>query len=104
MRDRHKVITDLRAVYVTHEYRRSLSFYSVRAYDVTDIAKGPVFQIPITVVQPTVLSKSAILPDLTFTNVSFSPNTIHRHFIMVPEDATWAGKVSLQYIPKCVYI
>ncbi|XP_076685935.1 tripeptidyl-peptidase 2-like isoform X2 [Andrena cerasifolii] len=63
---------------------------SVRAYDVTDIAKGPVFQIPITVVQPAVLSKSAILPDLTFTNVAFSPNTIHRHFIMVPEDATWA--------------
>ncbi|XP_076246823.1 tripeptidyl-peptidase 2-like isoform X2 [Calliopsis andreniformis] len=63
---------------------------SVRAYDVTDIAKGPVFQIPITVVQPQELPKSAILPDLTFTNVLFKPSTIHRHFVLVPEDATWA--------------
>ncbi|XP_043258788.1 tripeptidyl-peptidase 2 isoform X2 [Colletes gigas] len=63
---------------------------SVRAYDVTDIGKGPVFQIPITVVQPQTLPKTAILPDLTFTNVLFKPNTIYRHFILVPEDATWA--------------
>ncbi|KAK2578923.1 hypothetical protein KPH14_011132 [Odynerus spinipes] len=63
---------------------------SVRAYDVTNIAKGPVFQIPITVVQPMVLPKTALLPDLTYTNVLFKPNTIQRHFIMVPEDATWA--------------
>ncbi|XP_078038479.1 tripeptidyl-peptidase 2-like [Augochlora pura] len=63
---------------------------SVRAYDVTDIAKGPVFQIPITVVQPQVLPRTSILPDLTFSNVLFKPNTIRRHFILVPEDATWA--------------
>lgn len=63
---------------------------SVRAYDVTNIAKGPVFQIPITVVQPMVLPKTALLPDITYTNVLFKPNTIQRHFIMVPEDATWA--------------
>ncbi|KAG7205321.1 hypothetical protein KM043_007323 [Ampulex compressa] len=63
---------------------------SIRAYDVTDIGKGPVFQIPITVVQPTTIPKDAILPDLTFSNVLFKPNTIHRHFILVPEDATWA--------------
>ncbi|XP_046818750.1 tripeptidyl-peptidase 2 isoform X1 [Vespa crabro] len=63
---------------------------SVRAYDVTNIAKGPVFQIPITVVQPMVLPKTALLPDLIYTNVLFKPNTIKRHFILVPEDATWA--------------
>ncbi|XP_076661783.1 tripeptidyl-peptidase 2-like [Halictus rubicundus] len=63
---------------------------SIRAYDVTDIAKGPVFQIPITVVQPQSLPRSAILPDLTFSNILFKPNTIRRHFILVPEDATWA--------------
>lgn len=75
-----------------------IALYSVRAYDVTDIGKGPVFQIPITVVQPQTLPKTAILPDLSFTNVLFKPNTIHRHFILVPEDATWAGKPFLQYI------
>ncbi|CAL7943225.1 unnamed protein product [Xylocopa violacea] len=63
---------------------------SVRAYDVTDIAKGPVFQIPITVVQPQTLPKTALLPDLTYTNILFKPNTLRRHFILVPEDATWA--------------
>lgn len=68
--------------------------FSVRAYDVTNIAKGPVFQIPITVVQPMVLPKTALLPDLTYTNVLFKPNTIQRHFILVPEDATWAGKLN----------
>lgn len=77
-------------------------FYSVRAFDVTDIAKGPVFQIPITVVQPQVLPKSAILPDLTFSNVLFKPNTIRRHFILVPEDATWAGK--FWFLIICMYI
>lgn len=63
---------------------------SVRAYDVTDVAKGPVFQIPITVVQPQTLPKTAVLPDLAYTNILFKPNTIRRHFILVPEDATWA--------------
>ncbi|XP_017876642.1 tripeptidyl-peptidase 2 isoform X2 [Ceratina calcarata] len=63
---------------------------SVRAYDVTDIAKGPVFQIPVTVVQPQTLPKTAILPDLAYTNILFKPNTLRRHFILVPDDATWA--------------
>lgn len=71
--------------------------YSIRAYDVTDIGKGPLFQIPITVVQPQTLPKTAILPDLTYSNILFKPNTIRRHFILVPEDATWAGKYLLQY-------
>lgn len=72
--------------------------YSVRAYDVTDIAKGPVFQIPITIVQPQTLPKTAVLPDLAYTNILFKPNTIRRHFILVPEDATWAGMHFLQYL------
>lgn len=40
------------------------------------------------------IPKTALLPDLTYTNVLFKPNTIQRHFILVPEDATWAGKIS----------
>ncbi|XP_020282375.1 tripeptidyl-peptidase 2 isoform X2 [Pseudomyrmex gracilis] len=63
---------------------------SIRAFDVSNVAKGPVFQIPVTIVQPMTLQKTALLPDLTYTNVLFKPNTIQRHFILVPEDATWA--------------
>lgn len=65
---------------------------SIRAYDVTNVEKGPVFRIPVTLIQPTVLSKAATLPDLNYTNVLFKPNTIIRHFIVVPDDSTWAGK------------
>lgn len=75
-----------------------LIIFSVRAYDVTNIAKGPVFQIPVTVIQPMTIPKTALLPDLTYTNVLFKPNTIQRHFILVPEDATWAGKKSKMII------
>jgi len=39
------------------------------------------------------IPKTALLPDLTYTNVLFKPNTIQRHFILVPEDATWAGNI-----------
>ncbi|XP_012257165.2 tripeptidyl-peptidase 2 [Athalia rosae] len=63
---------------------------NIRAYDVTNVNKGPIFQVPVTVVQPMTLPKAAILPDLHFTNVLFKPNTIMRHFILVPDDATWA--------------
>lgn len=63
---------------------------SIRAYDVTNVEKGPVFRIPVTLIQPTVLSKAATLPDLNYTNVLFKPNTIIRHFIVVPDDSTWA--------------
>lgn len=71
-----------------------VNIFSVRAYDVTNVGKGPVFQIPVTVVQPMTLPKTVLLPDLTYTNVLFKPNTIQRHFILVPEDATWAGKIN----------
>ena len=73
-------------------------FLSIRAYDVTNVDKGPLFRIPITVVQPSVIPKSAALPDLVFTNVAFKPNTIRRHFIMVPEDATWAGTLIISFV------
>ncbi|XP_033232099.1 tripeptidyl-peptidase 2 isoform X2 [Belonocnema kinseyi] len=63
---------------------------SIRAYDVSNVDKGPVFRIPVTVVQPAVLSKTAVLPDINYTDILFKPNTIVRHFILVPEDATWA--------------
>ncbi|XP_014208208.1 tripeptidyl-peptidase 2 isoform X2 [Copidosoma floridanum] len=64
-------------------------YTSIRAYDVTNVDKGPVFRIPITVVQPATVPHNLSLPDLTFKNVLFKPNTIQRHFIVVPDDATW---------------
>ena len=65
----------------------------IRAYDVTNVAKGPVFKIPITAVKPTVIPNTPAQPDLNFTRVPFKPNTINRHFILVPDDATWGGKL-----------
>ncbi|XP_015124939.1 tripeptidyl-peptidase 2 isoform X1 [Diachasma alloeum] len=63
---------------------------NIRAYDVTNVEKGPVFTIPVTVVQPLTIPKTMNLPDLHYNHVLFKPNTINRHFIFVPEDATWA--------------
>lgn len=57
------------------------------AYDTANIKKGPIFKIPITVVIP----EEVIPPkcSFSFTNVSFKPNSIKRHFYVVPHFATW---------------
>jgi hypothetical protein len=65
--------------------------------------KGPVFEVPVTVVKPVaVVSKDP--PELGFKEVNFKPGTIKRHFIMVPEDATWAGKNTLCLLFKYQYL
>ncbi|KAG5891542.1 hypothetical protein JTB14_028560 [Gonioctena quinquepunctata] len=60
----------------------------INAYDVNCIEKGPVFKIPITVIQP----KEVTEPKYTVThsNVNFKPNTIKRHYYAIPNMATWA--------------
>lgn len=63
--------------------------FSIRAYDVSCIAKGPVFQVPVTVVKPTVPNDEE--PDITERKVLFQTGMIRRHFILVPEQATWIG-------------
>lgn len=65
--------------------------YSVKAYDSTCIEKGPVFRIPITLVQPVVFSSDQERKELSFTNALFKPSQMQRHYILVPENATWAG-------------
>lgn len=70
-------------------------FYSnrIRAFDSAELQKGTVFEIPITVVQPIVLDAKAN-HRLEFDPVLTKPNTILRHFILVPNNATWAGKLN----------
>lgn len=69
------------------------SFFSIKAYDVSCVEKGPVFEVPVTVVRPLQLPREVLRPELSYKNVLFYPNTMKRHFILVPDDATWAGKL-----------
>lgn len=61
----------------------------IRAYDTADLAKGTVFEVPITVVQP-------ILIDLSHSNIyqlpvqPYKSSTITRTFLQVPAKCTWA--------------
>ncbi|CAB3241271.1 unnamed protein product [Arctia plantaginis] len=62
-------------------------FASILAYDVSCIEKGPVFRIPITVLQPQPLLTG--VPSIVNKKVNFKPATIVRHFVVVPPEATW---------------
>lgn len=63
---------------------------SIRAYDSENVAKGVLFEIPITVVQPFVLPPNET--KLKFEEgIICKPNTILRNFILVPKNATWAA-------------
>ncbi|XP_047041044.1 tripeptidyl-peptidase 2 [Helicoverpa zea] len=66
-------------------------FTSIKAYDVSCIEKGPVFRVPVTVLQPQPLRVQAPAPPcLHEKNVLFRPATIVRHFVIPPQEATWA--------------
>ncbi|GAB0096149.1 Tripeptidyl-peptidase 2 [Sergentomyia squamirostris] len=62
---------------------------SIKAFDSKNPDKGPLFEVPITVVQPIVVGV-----DQGFTHrlpeQVYQPNTIVRQFINVPKYATWA--------------
>ncbi|XP_017836992.1 tripeptidyl-peptidase 2 [Drosophila busckii] len=68
----------------------------VRAYDTSNVQKGVLFEIPVTVVQPHVLDNVQVTPVFEPASmrpdksVEFQPNTIQRDFILVPHKATWA--------------
>lgn len=62
-------------------------FTSINAYDVSCVDKGPVFRVPITVLQPQPLMTAQ--PSIVCKDVMFKPATIVRHFIVVPPEATW---------------
>lgn len=50
--------------------------------------RGPVFRVEVTLVQPQRVNYSK--PELTFNGEDFQPDTIKRHFVLVPEEVTWA--------------
>lgn len=66
----------------------------IRAYESDDIEKGTVFEVPITVVQPIIIDEKSNWR-INFDTVACKPNTILRHFIQVPSNATWAGQCAI---------
>lgn len=60
----------------------------ISAYDTTCITKGPVFKIPITIIQPTEITSPKFT--VAYNSIPFKPNTIKRHYFVVPNRATWA--------------
>lgn len=60
----------------------------INAYDVSCVEKGPVFKVPITVIQPKEIVEAKF--QVSYNKVSFKPNTIKRHYYVVPNMATWA--------------
>lgn len=66
----------------------------IRAYESNDIEKGTIFEVPITVVQPITINESSNWR-ISFGTAACKPNTILRHFIQVPSNATWAGQYTV---------
>lgn len=60
----------------------------LNGYDVKCVEKGPVFKIPITIVQPLELEEPRY--QISYKKVNFKANTIKRHYYTVPTMATWA--------------
>ncbi len=63
-------------------------YEEIRGYDAMNPERGPLFRIPITVIRPV-----AVLEEEDWTwseTIAFEPGYEERHFMVVPEDATWA--------------
>ena len=52
--------------------------------------KGFVFEVPVVVIKPQPLNKTVPRPMATVETRTFQPGEINRHFVPVPEGATWA--------------
>lgn len=62
---------------------------TLRAYDVKCPDKGPVFHFEITVVKPVTFPEYCTRPQLKYESL-FKPGEIHRHFVLVPEEVSYA--------------
>ncbi|CAI9728027.1 tripeptidyl-peptidase 2-like [Octopus vulgaris] len=92
-------------------------YTEIKAFDVSCLEKGPVFTVPITVIVPIKITDD-VHHTVSFTDVKFKPGQIKRHFIHVPEGATFGVlKIeskdtekscrfllhTLQLLPQCQY-
>lgn len=57
----------------------------IQAFDSTSVEKGPVFKIPVSITKP-----SPIVDNRLKFESLYGPGVIDRHFINVPDGATWA--------------
>lgn len=57
-------------------------------FDVKCVEKGPVFKVPILIIQPKEVTEPKYL--IPYCKINFKPNTIKRHYYVVPNKATWA--------------
>ncbi|XP_073993244.1 tripeptidyl-peptidase II isoform X1 [Rhodnius prolixus] len=62
---------------------------SLKGYDVKCPAKGPLFQVEITLVRPIEFPDGVLRPNITYSQVNFKPGQIRRHYIMVPEKVAY---------------
>ena len=69
------------------------SFAEVLGFDATAPHLGPIFRFPVTVIKPLKVSPPSGTPGdfaLSLAKRTYQPGTIDRHFIAVPDGATWA--------------
>ncbi|XP_050669652.1 tripeptidyl-peptidase 2 [Leptidea sinapis] len=64
-------------------------FASINAYDVSCVEKGPVFRVPVTVLQPESLPAPPLPQRVHRPAALFRPAAIARHFLIPPQEATW---------------
>ncbi|KAM7345588.1 tripeptidyl-peptidase II [Cochliomyia hominivorax] len=67
----------------------------IRAFDTSCVQKGSLFEIPVTVVQPSTVDCQETrlyqpMSQKSDGSIEFQPNTIQRDFILVPPQASWA--------------
>ncbi len=62
-------------------------YAEIRAYDAAAPERGPVFRIPVTVIIPGELDQE---DPAWRAELPFAPGHVERHFMVVPEGATWA--------------
>lgn len=65
-------------------------YTAVKAFDVTCVDKGPVFEVPITVIKPRPVTEQEGY-QWHKEKLTLRPGLVHREFLVPPRGATWAG-------------